>query len=119
MRASRSIIILFLSSCLIAIHSFAQSVSFKQIPAPEGSTFGVVTGITQDPEGFMWFATSRGLHRYDGYRMVSYRNDPLNPRSLATNHIECVYADEKGLIWVGTFGAGLYRLDPSNGDWIN
>ena len=55
------------------------------------------------------------MHRYDGYSYKSYFNDPLDTSSLAFNRIESIYADRKGIIWVGTNGGGLDRLDPETG----
>jgi len=71
--------------------------------------------VVQDPQGFMWIG-QHGLHRYDGYGYTSYYHDPLNPASLATSgKIETIYAGRDGMIWVGTAGNGLDRLDPATG----
>src|SRR5687768_7619615 len=89
----------------LLIHSYffqtkAQQVTFNRVSSPEASYFGLITGITQDPDGYMWFTTSnRGLHRYDGYRLITYLNDPMNPHSLAVNTLEAVCADHNGIIW--------------------
>ena len=34
---------------------------------------------------------------------------------MAANWVESIYADNNGIIWVGTFGAGLDRFDPETG----
>jgi len=91
---------------------FSQEPIFNRVSLPEGP-WDVITGITQDPQGYLWLASS-GLYKYDGYHLTSYLNDPLNPKSLIGNRVECVYADRKGIIWVGTF-SGLDRLDPATG----
>ena len=62
----------------------------------------------------MWFASKNGLFRYDGYTMKQYRNDPLNPNSLGLDALETICVDKDGIIWIGTFGAGLERFDPTN-----
>lgn len=102
---------------LIRIYSArAQQISFNRFSPPDGSYFGLVNSISQDPQGYMWFAAyERGLHRYDGYHAVSYLSDPLNPASLASNNLEAVCADHNGIIWIGTQQSGLDRLDPSTG----
>src|SRR5688572_20310834 len=96
-----------------AFDSFSQSV-FTQVPPPGGSWGAEMICGTQDLKGYMWFG-SVGLHRYDGYTFKSYYNDPLDSSSLAFNRIQCVFADSKGIIWVGTNGGGLDRLDPETG----
>jgi ligand-binding sensor domain-containing protein len=62
----------------------------------------------------MWFATDNGLYRFDGYNYTYYVDDPLNSNSLVSHHIETVYADRNGMIWVGS-QQGLGRLDPATG----
>jgi ligand-binding sensor domain-containing protein/signal transduction histidine kinase len=94
----------------------AQQVRFNRVSLPEGSYFGMINGVSQDPNGYMWFATyARGLHRYDGYHVITYLNDPLDTGSLKSNNLEAVYADRNGIIWAGTQQSGLDRLDPATG----
>ena len=92
---------------------FCQQIIFNKVLPPEGKS--LVTCITQDINGYMWFATPNGLYSYDGYRFTSYVHDSLNPHSLADNYVESIYADSNGIIWVGTNGAGLDRFDPVTG----
>ena len=94
---------------------FCQQIIFNKVIPPEGKFNPLVTCITQDKNGYMWFATPNGLYSYDGYRFTTYVHDSLNPHSLATNYVESIYADSNGIIWVGTYGAGLDRLDPVTG----
>ncbi len=94
---------------------FCQQISFNKVLPPAGKTFGHVTGIVQDKQGYMWFATRMGLYSFDGYHFTSYLNNPLNPSSLAASPLESIYADHNGIIWVGTIGAGLDRFDPVTG----
>ena len=54
---------------------------------------GVVTGITQDLQGNIWFACG-GLYQFDGVHVKLYIHDPLNPGSVAINYVECVFADK-------------------------
>jgi signal transduction histidine kinase/ligand-binding sensor domain-containing protein len=90
----------------------AQQIVFNPVAPQEGTLNGLVTGITQDVHGYMWFAAN-GLHRYDGYHFTSYVNDPSNPGSLASDRLESIYTDHNGIIWIGTKGKGLDRFDPS------
>ena len=108
---------LSLSLLLINIcPTYTQSGSFNRILLPEGSHFGLVNSMVQDPQGYMWFASyGEGLHRYDGYYAVAYLNDPLDSTSLASNNLEAIFADHNGIIWIGTQQSGLDRLDPSTG----
>ena len=91
-----------------------QKVRFNLVEGVNGVTVGKITGITQDPQGYMWFAdqTQTCITRFDGYRMTSFRNDPSNPNSLGGTYPECILADSSGVIWVGFYGMGLDRFDP-------
>lgn len=93
-------------------HASAQNIFFNRVSAPAGKPFVHVTGIVQDKQGYMWFASKNGLFRYDGYTMKQYHNDPLNQNSLTNDALECICIDRNGIIWIGTFSAGLERFDP-------
>ena len=97
------------------LHVFCQQITFKKVLPPEGKFSPMVTCITQDTNGLMWFASPYGLYSYDGYHFTFYVHDRLNPNSLVSSYVESVYADTGGIIWAGTFGAGLDRFDPATG----
>jgi len=90
----------------------AQSIRINAVAPPEGKTFVHITGIVQDKQGYMWFGSKKGLYRYDGYNFITYKNDPLNLNSLGSNSLESLAIDSTGMLWIGTFGGGLDRLDP-------
>lgn len=45
--------------------------------------------------------------------------DPGNAKSLPTNSIEAIYADDRGLIWIGTFNNGVFLLDSNKKKFQN
>jgi ligand-binding sensor domain-containing protein len=63
-----------------------------------------VRSIAQDRGGFMWFGTSNGLIRYDGYEFI-------RPASLQHDEINVVFRDSRDWIWVGTQNRGLVRFN--------
>src|SRR5687767_5740387 len=74
--------------CLLIGIAFAssahsQKLAFNRVMPPPGKNFVHVTGMVQDKRGYMWLATKNGLFRYDGYQVIQYKNNPLNPNSLA------------------------------------
>jgi signal transduction histidine kinase/ligand-binding sensor domain-containing protein len=107
---------LFTSISMLVQICYAQEqpAIFNRVVLPYGN-FGNVRSITQDKQGYMWFTTPNGLHRYDGYHDEHYGADPSNPNSPVSNTLECMYTDKKGFIWIGTKGFGLDRLDPVTG----
>ena len=104
---------------IIDVPALSQKIIFNKVFPSEGKTFEHVTGIVQDQQGYMWFASKKGLYRYDGYHMTSYKNNPLNSNSLVSNTLESICTDSAGIIWIGSLGAGLDRLDPSTGNFTH
>jgi len=107
-------VLLFLLTA--ASSSQGQQVNFNRVSSPEGSYYGLINDLTQDRQGYMWFAIwGGGLRRYDGYHFITYMHDPANPASLAAKTLHAVCADHNGIIWVGTEDSGLDRFDPEAG----
>jgi len=90
---------------------------FNLIPGPNGEPLGKITGITEDANGYMWFSgqNEKCIYRYDGSRFLVFRHDNLNPNSLGSTDVETIYADSKGLVWIGFNGAGLDQFNPATG----
>lgn len=63
----------------------------------------------QDRRGFMWFGTSNGLDKFDGYTCTHYKYDPEDSNSLSDNDIYALYEDRRGALWIGTV-LGLNRF---------
>jgi ligand-binding sensor domain-containing protein len=99
--------------------AFSQDITFTKVFPPNRTSFDHLTGITQDKNGTMWFASKIGLFSYNGYEMTSYKHDPLNPNSIANNLLSSVCADQDGNIWIGTLGFGLDKFDPVSGTFIH
>jgi ligand-binding sensor domain-containing protein/signal transduction histidine kinase len=70
-----------------------------------------VSEIVQDERGFMWFATSYGLYRYDGYSFKVFVHDPRNPNSLSGVAISALFKDRGGTLWIGC-DQFLNKLNP-------
>lgn len=66
---------------------------------------GDVWEMTQDRDGFMWFATPSGLHRFDGVRFEHIRS--LGGQPLLSNVIATVRAFPDGALWIGYRYAGM------------
>ncbi|MBQ6800903.1 MAG: hypothetical protein IJP08_07350, partial [Bacteroidaceae bacterium] len=83
---------------------------FRHIEADEGLSNSQVNTILQDSRGYMWFGTSSGLNRYDGYQMKVYRSSRQDVRSLPDSYIRDIREDAEGNLWVLTsVGYALYN----------
>jgi len=106
---------LFLS-LLSILQLTAQSHSVKKLGIEQGLSNNYVVSITQDKQGFLWFATEEGLNKFDGTRFITYyKNDlPHNNQGITGNELNRVYADSKRpIIWIATQRDGLnaYNYD--------
>lgn len=48
-------------------------VTFEHIPSPD---FGRINSIIRDDRGFLWFGTTKGLCKYDGYQVRLFLRQP-------------------------------------------
>ncbi|MFZ6768205.1 two-component regulator propeller domain-containing protein [Undibacterium sp. Di26W] len=90
-----------------------QSLRFDQVGREQGFQHESIQSMLQDRQGYMWFGTQGGLHRYDGTKVIFFRHEPGRPNSLADNWVWALYEDNKGRMWVGTRSGGLHRYDPA------
>lgn len=104
----RYIYILVLLFSSYFTEAYGPSVRFKRLGIEEGLSQVTVNSVVRDHKGFMWFATSDGLNRYDGYQFKHFRHHPDKKNSISDNYITYVYEDHNGVLWVGTRG-GINR----------
>jgi PAS domain S-box-containing protein len=88
-----------------------KNLRFEHLTPEEGLSAPTVRSIVQDQQGFMWFVTSDGLCRFDGYAFKTYRNNPRDPNSINTDNSLTLYVDRQGVLWVGTWSNGLNSFD--------
>jgi ligand-binding sensor domain-containing protein/signal transduction histidine kinase len=100
--------LLFCSQILHAQFNHYQ-LKFKSITIDEGLTNNKVNAISKDKYGFIWFATNDGVCRFDGLNIRPYYLDPLNAQNTNTNHINTLYTDINGDLWIGAFS--LFKYD--------
>ncbi len=84
----------------------------------DGLSFGIVNSISQDSRGFMWFATSDGLNRFDGHSFKIFKNEKGNRFSLSSNYVQAIYTDKSGRLWVSSRD-GLNLYEPKTTSFIH
>lgn len=95
---------------LIFTYTFISYVNatrnFHSLDVKSGISDNYIQGILCDSYGFMWFATTNGLNRYDGYHFKQYSTELLNQHS---NSVKNIKQDASGKIWIEThFGYCVY-----------
>jgi ligand-binding sensor domain-containing protein/signal transduction histidine kinase len=75
----------------------------------DGLPEDTVQAITASPIQQLWIGTTGGLARFDGAHMQIYGNG--GERHLPVNSILCLTMGRNGVLWAGTEGGGLMRID--------
>lgn len=90
----------------------------RQRGNPDGLSNDLVWVIAEDSEQNLWLATEGGgVVRWNRATdsFTSFRHDPQNRQSLASDDIRTLLLNDDGTIWVGTRDQGLDLLDPRTG----
>ncbi len=83
----------------------------RLLPEFRGAAVPGVSSLLQDQEGYLWFGTSIGLARYDGYRF-NFFSPKSGPEMISSPVVVYpILEDSAGDIWIGTAGQGLFRFD--------
>ncbi len=77
-----------------------------------------VLSILQSRDGKIWVGTDGGgLNWLEGansqFSTTPFKADPSNPASIGGNIVKSLYEDEQNQLWIGLFGQGLDRYDPT------
>ena len=81
--------------------------TFVQIPSPN---FGRINAIIRDDRGFLWFGTTKGVFKYDGYQVRVFPGS-----SPESGLVFAMVLTDNGSLVLGT-GNGLWKFDPLTED---
>ena len=88
----------------------AGEVPHQTIDRVNGLPSSQVHAITQDAEGFLWFAGPAGLVRYEGRRMVRWGRQ----EGLSTQGLRALAIDSRNRLWIGSdLGVEIFENLPS------
>ena len=113
MRICILIALLLVTTCLSPQAAGAEA-RFRDMTKESGLVTGTAFDIIQDRQGYIWFATSNGLERYDGYNFKIFKHKPDDPNSIASDFVRTLCEDPSGRLWVGTYGGGLDLFQPDS-----
>lgn len=63
-----------------------------------------LTSLLPSRDGYLWVASLAGVWKFDGVRFT-----PI-PIELPSSHVRVLLEDHTGRLWIGTVGAGLFRV---------
>lgn len=85
-----------------------QDTYFNHYTEFSGLPGSIVYKSIQDHKGFLWFATNKGISRFDGEEFINFTVKD----GLPDNDILGLYEDSKGRIWLETFDGSVgYYFD--------
>src|SRR5437868_1832669 len=84
-----------------------ERLPLKAYTTADGLAHNVINKIVRDSRGFLWFCTSEGLSRFDGYSFTNYGTAQGLPHPSVNDLLET----RSGDYWVATNG-GLVRFNP-------
>ena len=64
-----------------------------------------VSQVYLDHDGFLWVTTRNGINRYDGYQFRVFKKENEADKTLASNYVNCMIQDRRGLFYFGMYGA--------------
>lgn len=70
----------------------------------------IVSGLDVDPGGDLWIGTTAGVDHWNGSAFTHYLARPNDPSSLSPG-AHHVAIGPRGVVWTGSYGGGLDRLD--------
>jgi len=88
---------------------------------------GTAYAFLQDKDGNIWIGTKgAGIFvltpkdkEYTSFYIKQYKNDPDELFSLSDNAVYSIHEDDKGRIWIGTYGGGINMFDGKEGKFMN
>ena len=92
-----------LAVLLIAPAVCAEQLPLRSYTSADGLRNDRVHSILRDSHGFLWFATSDGLSRFDGARFVPFGRE----QGLPATSINQILENRDGTFWVATNGDGI------------
>ena len=100
-------------ACMSVCSSQPSAIRFDHLTVDDGLPANYVSAIVQDRKGYMWFSTSNGLVKYDGYSFTTYSHDVFDSNSISGNQSVTFYQDRFGEFWISFLEGVLDRFDPN------
>jgi len=94
------------------------SIRYKKIIlGPDAEGYGVQS-ICEDQFGKLWIGSYLGVDKFDPdisgkESFTRYRYDSGDPKSLSGTPVTTIFKDRSGVLWFGTGGSGISKLNPS------
>ena len=92
---------------LVAGGLCAQHLSWQNYSIENGLPGNEVYSSIQDSRGYLWFGTSQGICRFNGYQFAR----PKDTSALATTEVLFIVEDSVGRIWFNRMDGSLWTIE--------
>lgn len=97
----RYYISVFLVTVLLTpLYAGRNDIDFSRLDVNNGLSNNEVNSILKSQDGFIWFATSSGLNRFDGYDFKVLRNLATDDINISEANIKQIVQTADGYIWL-------------------
>lgn len=87
------------------------NMAFENFTVENGLTDNDITDFIEDDNGIYWFATGKGLTRYDGIEFKSYTEIDVNGKKRGIASVDGLCLDDKGTIWMIESNRGILSIN--------
>ena len=100
------------------------SYEFRKVLSNGEMSNACIHCMFRDRQGFIWFGTTSGLERFDGYRFKTFHSRTSDPESLLDDGVDEIHEDQNGFLWIHTsLGYCVYnpeteKFDRSPEEWM-
>ncbi len=95
-----------------------QTIQFNHFSAEHNLSQNHFQSILQDRKGYMWFGTTNGLIKFDGYAFTTFHFESGNKNSLPDNDVLQICEDSNGNIWMVSTVGPLTKYNSQTGNFL-
>ncbi len=78
----------------------AGPLEFRSLEDEMDQRIGGALCFYQDATGYIYIGTRwAGMHVFNGYESIVYKNDPANPKSLSDDEVNFIFEDREGRLF--------------------
>lgn len=96
-----------------------EDLKFHHLSVANGLSNSTVNCIMQDSRGLMWFGTSDGLNKYDGYQCTVYKDGADGQNTANSYDVLALAEDRDHDLWIAKKRGGLDFYDRKTDRLIN
>jgi signal transduction histidine kinase/ligand-binding sensor domain-containing protein/DNA-binding response OmpR family regulator len=112
MRIKLYFLVLLFFAGVVSVKAQNSAYQFSHLDITNGLSNNRINCIYKDSKGFMWFGTSSGLNRYDGFKFKVFKHDAADPGSINDNYVIKIFEGPDNKMWVYTHGGlSVYYSD--------